>query len=481
MNGDAACHRTLVCFCLLTNIRLGMMNLNHRDIAIIGGGIAALSAAWRLQQQQIPYAIYERADRWGGKIHTEHVTVNDGTFILDAGPESFVTRKPEVWELAQQIGLQAEVMPLKTEIHGAHVLHQGVAYPLPLSPLAFIRSPLLSWRGKLRVLAEPFIAPRCDHADESLADFARRRLGPQMTDRIIGPVLGGIYNTDYEQQSVLVSAPQMRQIEREHGSLVRGFIAAARRPKVPDAPPRFMAFQNGAETLVNGLLARLNGSLHLNASVEQILPAPDGGYELHLQDGRRQRFQAVILATPANVSATLLQTCAPAAAEQLAQLEQSSIGTLFLAFRAADLTGLRASSLMIPRREQRVIDALLWTSKRMPARAPNGYDLLKIFFGGALSNSMTLDDEALLHAVLTELRTLLGIQAVPILHRIYRWQNSYPRAQVGHLSLVGRAEAALPPGLLLAGSSFRGIGVPDCIRQGYEAADAALRGFTRQM
>lgn len=454
------------------------MNQINGDVAIIGGGITALSAAWHLQQQGIPYVVYEKTGRWGGKVQTERLTTAAGTFILDAGPESFITRKPEVWELAQQLGLHNEILPLRAEVNGAHVMHNGVIYPLPLSPSAFFTTPLLSWSGRLRVLAEPFIPPRRDDADESLADFASRRLGAEMADRVIGPILGGIYNTDYQRQSVLVSAPQMRVIEREHGSLVRGLLATMRRNKTPDSPPRFITFQDGAEGLVRGLLEQLQGEMLLNTPVHHITPNPNGRWTLDLGDNRQRQPAAVILATPANASAHMLESAAPAAAALLRALRQTSIGTVFLSFRTADLPALNATSVMIPRREQRPIDALLLTSQRMPHRAPEGYTLIKIFFGGAMPQTMTLTDDELLRVILAELKTLLGINAVPVFHRVFRWHSSYPEAHIGHLDQVARVESALPPGLFLAGSSYRGIGVPDCIRQGYHAANAAGHWLT---
>jgi oxygen-dependent protoporphyrinogen oxidase len=178
----------------------------YTDIVVIGGGITGLSAAWHLQSLGLEYALLEGGGRWGGKLLTVRAAL-DGQppFILDAGAESFITRKPDLWELAHEVGLGEALLPLTAQTRGTHILHQGHLHPVPLAPSAFLKSRLLSTRGKLRLLAEPFVRPRRDESDESLADFARRRLGREASMRLVEPILGGIYNADPERQSVMVS------------------------------------------------------------------------------------------------------------------------------------------------------------------------------------------------------------------------------------------------------------------------------------
>ena len=207
-----------------------------QHVVIVGGGIAGLSAAWELQKSgggRLRLTVLEQDARWGGKILTERLPAPDGgTFVVDAGPESFVTRKPALWQLITELGLQEAAQPLGSEAGGTYVLDEGTLRALPLGPLAFVRSPLLSWRGKLRLLAEPFIPAKKDDADESLADFVTRRLGREALEKFVGPVLGGIYNTNPETQSILVTSPIMRQMEKESGSLVRAALSRMlRRPK----------------------------------------------------------------------------------------------------------------------------------------------------------------------------------------------------------------------------------------------------------
>lgn len=450
--------------------------MNTKEVIIVGGGIAGLSAAWHLEQQGIAYTLLEASEHWGGKMLTEQLTLEtpDGArFILDAGPESFITRKPEVWQMAHDLGIAEHLIAPMGETRGVNVLYQGEMHPLPISPVAFLRSRLLSTRGKLRVFAETFVRPRTDRGDETLADFASRRLGAEMAHRVIGPILGGIYNTDYEQQSVLVSAPQMRDMEREHGGLVRGALAIARQKRqVTNKPPSFITFKEGTKVLVDALVQRLTGELVLGTRVCEVAGTA-GNYQLWTDDGKQWQAPALILATPANASAQVLHNAFPRVSHALAQLKHTGIGTLFLMYKSPDLPASNITSLMIPRREKRAFDAILWTSQRMPQRTPEGYTLLKIFFGGAQPDTLKLSDDALLSRIRVELAQLFGIQAEPVQYRVFRWQDSYPQAMVGHLEQVAHIESLLPVGLFITGSSYRGIGVPDCIRQGYQAAGAA--------
>ena len=464
-------------------------------IAIVGGGIAGLSAAWELQQSRdrfpVDCVVLEADGRWGGKIVTDRFYVEDrgrrvGPFVVDAGPESFVTRKRAVWELACELGLQDQVIDPGSETHNIYVLDGGRPVHLPMSPMAFIRSPLLSTRGKLRMLQEPFVPPRLDDGDESLADFVTRRLGREALEKFLGPVLGGIYNTDPERQSILTTAPVMREMEREGGSLVRASIgrmrAKAKARKEAEArgevvPPSFMTFREGASVLVRALVDQLAWEMRLNSPVAAVeaLDNGAGGYRLTLVNGETLAADAIIFATPANVTARLLQDVAPASAAELARIPHVNIGTITLAFRETDLHLPRpVSGLMIPRREGRLIDAMTFTSLKFPDRAPAGYALMRVFFGGGAPYTIALSDEQLRDLVMYELGNLLGIRARPLGFDVRRWPNSYPQADVGHLDRVETIERNLPPGIALAGASYRGLGVPDCIQQGRDSA-AALR------
>lgn len=460
---------------------------------IIGGGIAGLSAAWELQPSaaagRLTYSLLERGGHWGGKVQTDSFSVRDGgqtvgEFVVDYGPESFITRKRAAWELTCELGLQSEVVSMVSETRNIYVLDGDRPLLAPLSPRAFIQSPLLSTHGKLRMLAEPFMPRRTDDGDESLADFASRRLGREALEKLIGPILGGIYNSNPEEQSILTTSPVMREMERESGSLFVASLMRARKQALlrkaaaqagETLPPRYVAFRRGAQTLVDALVARLTGNLHLNSTVSALSIAADG-YTLTLAGGETITADAVILATPANVAASLLADVAPSAAEMLSKIRHVNIGTISLVYRTAELQiGFPISGLMIPRRAGRAIDAVTFTSERFDNRAPTGYTLIRVFFGGNTPHIMLLDDAQLLAAVRGELAALLGIHAQPLEMRVARWPNSYPQADVGHLELVARIEHALPAGIAVTGSAYRGLGVPDCVAQGRNSARQVLR------
>ncbi len=445
-----------------------------RHVIIIGGGITGLSAAWYLQQHNISYTVLESEGRWGGKVQSEQVPHPDGRpFMIEAGPESFVTRKPEVYDLARDLDILDEVEAASNEARGIYILTDGKALPVPLAPQKFITSPLMSWRGKLRLLAEPFIPARRDDEDESIAAFARRRLGDEALERLIGPILGGIYNTDPHRQSILTTSPVMREMEAEYGglvvALVRKMLAAGRATSADDGapkPPRFMSFKNGAEGLIDALTDKLSGTLRLNAAVARV-DKTDTGYAVQLADDETLHAEAVILTTPANVSAALVGDLAPDAARLLSQIEHVNIGSISLMYRAEDfLPSLKGmSGLMIPRREGRKIDAVTFTAHKSPAFAPEGYELIKVFFGGGTPEVVTLPEAQALAVIQSELRDLLGIHADPVAYRMYRWPDSYAQAAVGHPQHVAAIEAALPPGVFVAGASYRGLAVPDCVKQ----------------
>lgn len=449
-------------------------------LIIIGGGITGLSAAWEAQKTLAPgqITLLESSPRWGGKIVTETIQLGEARFIVDGGPESFLTRKPEVWELANELGLLEEVTDPGSETRHIYVLDGGRPAAVPLTPGLFISSRLLSTPGKLRLLAEPFIPPRRDPGDESLADFANRRLGVEAQEKMLGPILAGIYNTDPARQSVLATSPIMREMEAEAGSLVAAAIQRIFHKKASangaPKPPRFIAFKHGAQTLVDALVKNLPINLRLKAPVRKISKTT-GGYAVHLQDGSQLRASHILVTTPANAAANMLAGEFEQVATKLSAIRHTNIGTISLVYKKQDIPeNPRIHGLMIPRREKRAIDAITFTSLKMPERGAEGYVLLRVFLGGARPEMVTGDKSTLLNEVRRELGNLLGITAEPLAETTFRWPESFPQADVGHLDRVAEVESLLPPGLALTGSSYRGIGVPDCIRQGRDTIKTLL-------
>lgn len=458
-------------------------------VVIVGGGIAGLSTAWYLQQRSIPYVLLEEAGRWGGHILTETVETAAGRFIVEAGPDSFITQKPWGVQLARELGLSDRLVGTNDRMRKVYVLSKGRPIPMPDGVLLivptrfkpFVLSPLISPLGKLRMGLDLFIPPRRDGADETLADFVRRRLGNEALDKIAEPLLSGIYNAEADRQSLLATFPRFRELELKYGSLTRGMLAArgngnghdrragdeGRRP-----PSAFVSLAGGTAELIEALVGRLTGDLRLNAAVARLERSADGDYLVSTARGEQLRAAAVVLAVPAFVAAELVRQLAPEGAAVLAGIRYVSTGTISLAYRLDEIPQpLLGFGLVVPGSERRPINALTWSSLKFVGRAPEGYALFRVFFGGSRSpRSMELDDAALLATVRQELYHLMGITAAPLFHRIYRWPRANAQYDVGHNDRIAGLERMLPAGLHLTGSPYRGVGLPDCIRQGQETA-----------
>ncbi len=441
-------------------------------LVIIGGGITGLSAAWEAQQRGIAYTLLEASDRWGGKVITSELRMNGSRFLVDGGPDTIVTRKPEAWDLTNELGILNQVDDPGSETRGIYVLDNASPLPIPLSPFQFISSTLMTTRGKLRMMAEPFQPARMDDEDESLGDFVRRRLGEEALEKFIGPVLGGIYNTDPNIQSIMVSSPVMREMEKEAGSLFRAAFQRGMRAHKNmhnhKRKPRFITYKDGIQGIVDNLVSQLTGDLRLNSRV-RFIKHDVQGYQIWTSNGEMIQADAIVLATLATVASDLLTNIAVEAGKMLERIRHNHIGTVSLVYKESDIPKLKINGLMIPRREKRAIDAVTFTSKKMPQRFSAGYAVLRVFVGGGKPEVVEYDEEKLIDAVRQELLELLGISALPQTYKIFRWQNGFPQAEVGHLELVDEIEKHLPANIALAGSSYRGIAVPDCIRQGREA------------
>ncbi|MBL1217992.1 MAG: protoporphyrinogen oxidase [Planctomycetes bacterium] len=475
------------------------------DVLIVGGGIAGLSTAWHLVQQAaeqgrcVRIGVVEASDRWGGKIRTDivHDPESDRRFLIEGGPDSFITQKPEGLKLARDLGLGDRILSTNTVRRAVYVLKRGKPLPLPdgvllIVPTEFVPfalSPLISPLGKLRMGLDLFIRARKDESDETLADFIRRRLGQEALDRIAEPLMAGIYNAEAERQSLLATFPRFRMIEQKYGSLIKGMLAAkaqrashAPPPGSPPPPTMFVSLQGGASELIETLIKSLEASgveLRPATRVERVEPQ---GSEFAVALSGAQREQrvsasAVILATPAFHSADLVRPIAPEAAGLLETIRYVSTGTITMGFLKSDVPRpIDGFGLVIPRSENRCVNAITCSSIKWSGRAPDDCLLMRAFFGGSRRpDMMDLDDEQLLEQVMAEVTNLTG--ATPdrlLVHRIYRWHRGNPQYDVGHLERVDQIEQQLPDGLYVTGSPYRGIGIPDCAAQGKVTAERVM-------
>ncbi len=497
-----------------------------KRVIIVGGGIAGLAAAYRLLKTapDAQITLIESDNRLGGKVVTDRV---DG-FVIEGGPDTFLSYKPRGIGLCRELGLEDRLHGTNEKIHRTYVMRQGRLYDLPegltgLIPSRFgpmAKSRLISPWGKLRMGLDYFIPPKSPNGDESLAQFVERRLGRELYDRMIEPLMSGIYAGDGEQLSLGATFPQLRQTELEHGSLVKGMLAVKKKTAHPstalrsahavsqseagrrtgwDAPKKkwaaFVTPETGLAEIVEALQAQLKGvDVRLNARVARVAaanefaagqrkPAEAGSheaalYQVLLDTGETLAADTVILATPAYVTAQLVGDLDPEMATALRGIPYASTVTLSVAYSLSDIPKpLNAYGYIIPRAEGRSILACTWTSTKFPHRAPDGYGLIRAFIGRAGDDDvLARTDDELLQMVRAELRDVLGITAEPLLYRIFRWPQAMPQYTLGHLDRVAVIDRRLAehPGLYVAGNAYRGIGLPDCIASGEAAATAAL-------
>ena len=479
------------------------MNSNsklEKKVVIIGGGIAGLATAYELQERAraeglpIAYTLLESSPNLGGKIVTD---LEEG-FVIEGGPDSFLAQKPWAAQLAQALGLEEDLIGTNQEQKKLFVVNRGRLTPMPngvmlIIPtrfMPFITSTLISWPGKIRMGMDIFIPRRKDDADESVGNFIRRRLGREALEKIAEPLMSGIHVSDPERQSLLGTFPRFRTLEKQHGSLIRGMLAQRRaahsNEKTAPTPEKslwkssaFVSLRGGMVQLVQALEKALrDGQVRTNSPVTEIIRLPEGGYQVSIAKGESIQADAVVLATPAFVSSHLISGFLPELSRVLETVRYVSTATVSLAYRQSDVGNpLNGVGFIVPRRENCRISACTITSTKFSYRAPDGRVLLRCFMGGPGHEAVVeRSDAELIADVRAELAALVGIRAEPILARVYRWIKGNAQYDVGHLERVKKMHAicAETPGLFLTGSAYEGIGVPDCIHQGQQAAEKVL-------
>jgi oxygen-dependent protoporphyrinogen oxidase len=484
-------------------------SMRSRRVAIIGGGISGLAAAFRLRdlaaacEMPLEITIFERTMRLGGALDT----IRRDSFVIETGADSFLSEKPAAAKLAERLEIASELIGTQEQFRKTFVVRDGHLVEIPegfslLAPTWFrplMKSPLFSAKGKLRIMIEPMIPRRRVPDDESLGAFVRRRLGREVLARVAQPLAGGIYTADPELLSIGATMPRFVEMERRYGSVIRGLRAAARNRNTEVRGTSgarwslFLGFKDGIRTIVDKLADCLEGSIHFEAELTAIKREPEAGrpdgsevasWRLGFRDGTNFDADAIICAVPSFAIAPMLQPIAGELATLLAAIKYASAATVNMAFRTVDFPQPPvAFGFVVPVAERRRIIAGSFSSLKFAGRAPAAMILARVFMGGALQTEMmNLDDTEMIAAAREEFASLLGVTAEPALTCVRRWPDSMPQYAVGHLDRVSKIERAVEgiPGLTLAGAYLRGVGIPDCIASGERAAETTFAQLVPQ-
>ena len=467
-------------------------------ITVIGGGISGLAAAHRLLElrPRAKVILLEARNQLGGVLRSERL---DG-FLIEHGADNFTTSPPWAVELCRRIGFDSELLDTNDSRRRAFVVRKGVLQVIPagfavMAPSRIwpiVSTPILSLRGKLRMAGEMFVRRRVVDESESLASFIRRRFGQEVYERLVQPLVTGIYTGDPEQLSVGATMPRFLQMERDHGSLIRAMWRQGK--KLRDSSKnssgarysQFAAPREGMSAFVQAIVDRLkSASIFLDSAVERITPTSHGGWRLSVGGIQRRVIDAdgVILATPAHHSSSLLQTVDSMLANDFAKIKYGSCALVSLGFVREQIGhALNGFGFVVPLIEGRQILSASFSSVKYAGRAPDGFVLLRVFVGGACQSELVeLNDEQLQKLVLRELADLLAIRGEPKLCHVVRQIRAMPQYYLGHEGIVQRIEehAAKLSNFALAGNALHGIGVPSCIHEGEKAAESMLEKLPR--
>jgi oxygen-dependent protoporphyrinogen oxidase len=468
-------------------------------VAVIGGGIAGLSALHKLQSAKespgipLELILFERQNRLGGKILTERV---DG-FVVEGGPDTFVSTKPWGVKLCAELGIQDRLQGTDMERRRVYVLHrgrlvempEGLAMMVPTQIRSMLKTPLISPLGKLRMGLDLILPPRKEGSDESLGHFVSRRLGREAYQHLIEPLMSGIYAGDGDRLSLQSTFPFLHDWEQQYGSVTCGALKLRRkRSKAHSAKNGrnsiFLSPRAGLAELVQAITEQLDDvSLRLGTRISTVI-REGSGWVLNDDRGGRTRVDAVILAAPAYAAAVMLQDLAPELSALLLGIEYVSTATVSLAYREEELGHpLAGHGYVIPRVEQREALACTWTSSKFPHRAPSGAALLRVFIGRAgRTQSLVSDENRLREIAVKEVADTLAIRTEPIFTRVHRWPNAMPQYNLGHPARLQaiQSQIDLQPGIYLAGAAYEGIGIPDCIHSGQRAAEEVIDYFENE-
>jgi len=452
-------------------------------VAVLGGGISGLSAAYRLREI-LPHAdvhLYEASDQLGGVLQTTRT--QDG-YLFEHSADNFITNLPQAIDLCDRLGIKQQLLQTNDALRKAFVLRKGNLYPVPDGFLLMapgkiwpvLTTPILSVAGKLRLARERFIPASDSSEDESLKSFVTRRLGTEVYERLVQPLIGGIYTADPTKLSTQATLQQFVEMERKHGSLTIGMQRRQANTKTSDSGARysmFMAPRNGMHQIVEAIQQSIpHERIHLNAPIKSLVQQGKS-WAVQCKD-QQEVFDAVVVALPAPKAAEVLDSQSQLAAS-LSEINYAGCNVAIIAVDESQITKpIRGFGFVVPEIETRRVLAVSFSSYKFEGRVPQGKVILRVFVGGACHPELTeLTDTETERVVLSELSDLVGLKGKPEHLMITRWNGKMPQYHLGHLQLVDQIEelAKQLDGLELAGNAYRGVGVPQCIASGQNAAD----------
>ncbi len=457
-----------------------------RDIVVIGGGISGLSAAYYIRKlaagsgTEVNVTLLEEGGRTGGKIRTDF----DGGFLVEGGPDSVMASRGRFMELCEELGIWGRVIAPSAQNGGTFIfldgalkkIPSGMTLMLPTSIGSLAVSDIISYKGKARSAMEVLVPRRTDDLDESVASFVRRRFGAEVYERMAEPIISGIHSGNPEITSTKCTFPLLRKMEAEHRSIIIGMLKSRKGGKKGGAG--FVSFDGGMACLVAALEAAVGkpairtNSRACRVSVDSGRDGLGRGYHIGMDDGTSIHADAVVFATPAFVTSSLLEGIDRGLASLLAGIPYNTIATVSLAYREDSMPGgAQGAGFLVPRISGMRLAAATWSSSKWAGRAPEGHYLIRCYFSGAYQDGrVAMDNDALVRAAEEDLRTVMGVTARPVLAKVYIWRNGMPHYTLGHDERVASiaAAAAAHGGIFVIGAWKGGAGVPSCISGAYE-------------
>jgi len=455
-------------------------------VAVVGAGISGLSTAFYLKQAGVDVTVFESEKQAGGKMKT----VYENGFIIETGPNGFLDGKPYTLNLVKALGIEDRLYRSSDKARKRFIYTNGRLVRLPENPIAFLSSYLLSWKGKLRLVGEFFVPPRKDLSDETLGDFARRRIGEEVLEKLLDPMVAGIFAGDPDRMSLKAAFPAIFYLERQYGGLIKGLIAKMKEAKKkgtkssgPAGPGGVLtSFKLGVNDLIEALTEKLGKSVKTGTPVKDIKKV-NNKWEITYLENRKEKqetFDKLVMSTPAYVSAKLLKTVNEELSDLLSQIEYSPISVVALGFPKKGLGhNLDGFGFLVPRKENRKILGALWDSSVFPNRAPEGKALIRVMIGGARQPELALlEDEKLVEISLKELRRIMKIRHYPETIKVFKHAKGIPHYTLGHCERVDRIfQIAENLGnLYFCNNAYRGVGVNDCTKLAEETVQKILEG-----